>query len=135
MNKLPKHIILFDGICNLCNGAVQFVFKYDRKKIFHFASLQSNSGQKLLKKYGLNTNDLDTFVYIKNEKYFTRSKAGLLVLNDLGGIWKLFSIIKFLPEKFLDFIYDKIAKNRYRIFGKKDQCSMVEIDLNDKILK
>jgi len=135
MKTYPDHIILFDGICNLCNGTVRFVSKRDKKKIFHFASLQSNSGQDLLKRYGLKTNDLDTFVYISEGKHFTRSRAGLMVLSDLGGIWKLFSLLKFLPEKFLDFIYNKIAKNRYRIFGKKDQCSMMELDLKENILK
>jgi len=135
MDNFPNHIILFDGMCNLCNGAVRFVSKRDKKKIFHFASLQSNSGQALLEKYGLSTDDLDTFVYINNGKHFTRSKAGLMVLNELGGIWKLFSFLKFLPAKFLDFIYNKIAKNRYRIFGKKAQCMMMEIDLEERILK
>lgn len=135
MDNFPNHIILFDGICNLCNGAVKFVSKRDKKKIFHFASLQSNSGQLLLKKHGLSTDDLDTFVYINLGKHFTKSKAGLMVLNDLGGIWKLFSFLKFLPTKFLDFIYNKIAKNRYRVFGKKSQCTMMEIDLKERILK
>ena len=134
MPNFPNHIILFDGICNLCNGAVKFVVKRDKKKVFHFASLQSNSGQKLLKKYGLSTDDLDTFVYIKNGKHFTKSKAGLMVLNDLGGIWKFFSYVKFLPEKPLDFVYNQIAKNRYRIFGKKKQCTMTEIDLETRNL-
>jgi predicted DCC family thiol-disulfide oxidoreductase YuxK len=135
MDNIPEHIILFDGVCNLCNGAVKFVNKHDKKKIFHFASLQSNSGQKLLNKYGLSTSDLDTFVYIKSGEYYTRSKAGLMVLNDLGGIWKLFCFLKFPSAKFLDFIYNKIAKNRYRIFGKKTRCTMMEIDLKERILK
>jgi predicted DCC family thiol-disulfide oxidoreductase YuxK len=135
MDNIPEHIILFDGVCNLCNGAVMFVSKHDKKKIFHFASLQSNSGQTLLKKYGLSTSDLDTFVYIKSGEYYTRSKAGLMVLNDLGRFWKLFSYLKFLPEPFLDFIYNKVAKNRYRIFGKKNHCTMMEIDLQERILK
>jgi len=135
MKKFPDHIILFDGVCNLCNGAVKFVSTYDRKKIFHFASLQSNSGQELLKKYGLSTDELDTFVYINKNQCFTRSTAGLMVLNDLGGIWKLIGFLKFFPIRFLDFLYNKIAKNRYRIFGKKDSCSMIEIDLNERILK
>ncbi|HEY9113695.1 MAG TPA: DCC1-like thiol-disulfide oxidoreductase family protein [Bacteroidales bacterium] len=135
MEKFPNHIILFDGVCNLCNGAVKFVSRRDKHKIFHFASLQSLSGQALLKKYGLSTDDLDTFVYIKDGRHFIRSKAGLMVLSDLGGIWKFFSILKFLPAIFLDFIYNKIAKNRYRIFGKKNQCTMMEIDLEERILK
>lgn len=135
MRKFPDHIILFDGVCNLCNGAVKFVCRHDRKKIFHFASLQSNSGQELLKKYGLSADELDTFVYINKNQCYTRSAAGLEVVKDLGGIWKLLLFLKFFPAKFLDFLYTKIALNRYRIFGKKDSCTMMEIDLNERILK
>jgi predicted DCC family thiol-disulfide oxidoreductase YuxK len=135
MKKFPEHIILFDGVCNLCNGVVKFVSKHDKRKIFHFASLQSETGKFILEKFGLDVNNLDTFVYVRNGQCFTRGNAGLMVLNELGVVWKLKSIMHVLPDKMINFLYNMIAKNRYLIFGKKDHCTMMEIDLDKRFLK
>ncbi|MBN1790973.1 MAG: thiol-disulfide oxidoreductase DCC family protein [Bacteroidales bacterium] len=117
-----KHILLFDGVCNLCIGVVNFVIKRDAKEKLMFAALQSESGQALLKKYGLSTHDFDSFVFISGEEYYIKSSAGLRVLKELGGVWMLFYALIILPVPIRDFIYDMVAKTRYRIFGKRDTC-------------
>ena len=90
MNNKGNHLLLFDGVCNLCNGMVQFIIKRDKKEKFKFASLQSESGQAVLKQFGLPTNDFDSFVFITGDNYFLKSSAVLHVLKELGGIWKVF---------------------------------------------
>ena len=120
MNDSNQRILLFDGVCNLCNRIVQFTIKRDPKGRFKFASLQSESGKALLKKFGLPADDFDSFVFINGNNYFLKSTAGLQVLKELGGVWKLFYVFIIVPRAWRDFIYDHIAKRRYRIFGKRD---------------
>lgn len=122
MNNNESHILLFDGVCNLCNRIVKFTIKRDPKEKFKFAALQSVSGQALLKKFDLPLNDFDSFVYITNNKYYRKSAAGLHVLKDLGGIWKIFYVLIIIPRRIRDFFYTIIAKTRYKIFGKRDTC-------------
>lgn len=122
MDNSPTHILLFDGVCNLCNSIVQFTIKRDPKAKFKFASLQSESGQSLLKQFGLPTNDFNSFVYIQGNKYFLKSSAGLNVLKELGGFWKVFYVFIIIPRPLRDFVYNIIAKTRYNIFGKQDTC-------------
>ena len=117
-----ENILLFDGYCNLCSRLVNFIIKRDKKAKFFFVSLQSASGQSLLKKFGLPTDDFDSVVYIRSDKYFLKSSAILHILKDLGGIWKLFFIFIIVPNFVRDFIYKIIAKTRYKIFGRHDSC-------------
>lgn len=133
-NAMNQAVLLFDGYCNLCNGLVQFVLKADKKKKFLFASLQSESGQALLKKFDLPINDLNTFVLIIDDKYYIKSTAGLLVLKELGGFWKLFYVFILIPRPLRDFVYNKIAKYRYKIFGKRNTCMIPTTELNDRFL-
>lgn len=130
-----KRILLFDGVCNLCNGIVQFTIKRDPEGKFKFASLQSESGQTLLKERGLPTNDYDSFVYIKGDNYFLKSSAGLHVLRDLGGIWQLFYVFIIFPKPLRDFIYGLIAKTRYKIFGKRETCMIPTPELKERFLE
>ncbi|MBV7506582.1 thiol-disulfide oxidoreductase DCC family protein [Bacillus sp. sid0103] len=116
-------IILFDGVCNLCNSSVQFIIKRDSAGYFKFASLQSQTGQTLLKKHGLN-NDLNSFVLIENDKVYLKSSAALRVCSKLGTVWRIFSIFRFLPSFIRDFLYDIVAKNRYKWFGKEESCML-----------
>ena len=134
MSNSQQHILLFDGVCNLCNSIVQFTIKNDPKGKFKFASLQSESGQALLKNLGLPTDDLDSFVFIKGNNYFLKSSAGLNVLKELGGIWKLFYILIIFPKPLRDFVYGLIAKTRYRIFGKRDVCMVPTDELKQRFL-
>lgn len=122
MGNNEEHILLFDGVCNLCNSIVQFTIKRDPKGKFKFASLQSASGQSLLKKFHLPTDDFNSFVFIKGEKLFLKSSAGLHVLKELGGVWKFFYGFIIVPRPVRDFIYMIIAKTRYKIFGKQRTC-------------
>ncbi|MCL6572356.1 MAG: thiol-disulfide oxidoreductase DCC family protein [Bacillus sp. (in: Bacteria)] len=118
-----KRIILFDGVCNLCNSSVQFILKRDPNGNYKFASLQGDCGQMLLKKHGLNTN-LTSFVLIEDEKVYVKSSAALRVCSKLVGAWKMLSIFQILPPFFRDLIYDVVATNRYKWFGKRDSCML-----------
>jgi len=129
-----KSIILFDGVCNLCSSIVRFIIKRDKQGLFLFSALQSESGQQLLKKYGLSESDFNSFVLIKNDKCYQKSTAGLILLHDLGGLWNFFYIFRFIPVVIRDFIYDLVAKYRYRIFGKKDTCMIPDKDLLSRFL-
>ena len=119
---MQQQVILFDGVCNFCSFWVNFVIKKDKKDIFRFAALQSETGEKYLKKFGLNIADPDTFVLIDGENYFIKSTAALKVARELKSWLKISYPLIFLPISFRDFLYDLIAKNRYKIFGKKDVC-------------
>ena len=134
MSNNEAHILLFDGVCNLCNSIVQFIIKRDPKGKFKFSSLQSESGQALLRQFGLPTNDFDSFVFISGDKYFLKSSAGLHVLKELGGVWKVFFIFIIFPRPLRDFIYNIIAKTRYRIFGKRDTCMVPTPDIKQRFL-
>lgn len=131
-NKNP--VLLFDGVCNLCNGAVQFVIKNDKKKQFRFAALQSEAGMAFSKKYNLPVENIDTFVLISNDKYYTRSDAALKVAKMLGGVWSLAYVFIIIPKTVRDAVYNWVAKNRYRWFGKKDQCMIPTPELRDRFL-
>lgn len=135
MSDKETHILLFDGVCNLCNSMVQFSIKRDPKEKLKFASLQSESGQKLLKKFGLPTDDFHSFVFIKGDKYFLKSSAGLHVLKELGGVWKLFYILIIFPRPMRDFFYNIIAKTRYNIFGKRDVCMIPTSEIKKRFLE
>ncbi|TAE46510.1 MAG: thiol-disulfide oxidoreductase DCC family protein [Cytophagales bacterium] len=130
-----KNIILFDGVCNLCNGAVKFIIKNDTKNEFQFASLQSKTGQELLEKHHLSTTNLDSFVLISDEKYFTRSTAALKVCQKLGKFWQLLYVFIIVPTFIRNFFYDYIAKNRYRWFGKNDACMMPTQAIKSRFLE
>ncbi len=114
-----ERIVLFDGVCNLCNGTVRFIIKRDKKKRFLFATLQSGAGQALLTRYGLPAADQSTVVYLKNGIPYVKSRAVLEILKDLGNGWKLFYILIVIPPVIRDFVYGVVAKYRYRVFGSR----------------
>jgi predicted DCC family thiol-disulfide oxidoreductase YuxK len=115
-------IILFDGVCNLCNSSVQFILKRDRRGKFRFASLQGPAGQALLQRSGLPANHLDSFVLVENNKVYTRSSGALRVLWLLGGAWSLLYSLMIIPRPVRDGVYDWVARHRYRWFGKEESC-------------
>ncbi|WP_273852699.1 thiol-disulfide oxidoreductase DCC family protein [Guptibacillus spartinae] len=115
------NIILFDGICNLCNGLVKFMFKYDKKAVFSFASLQSEMAKDLLKEAGI-TEVPDSVIVIREGKALVKSEAALYIIQKLGGFFRLLLILRFLPLSLRNKIYDEIAKRRYKWFGKKESC-------------
>ena len=127
-------IILFDGVCNLCNRAVQFVIKRDNKNYFRFASLQSDIGQQILRQYTLPTNITDSFLLVENEKVFDRSTAALRVLKQLKNLWPFLYAFIIVPKFMRDAVYNFIARNRYRWFGKTDECMLPTPELQSKFL-
>ena len=117
-----KQIILFDGVCNFCNFWVNFVIKRDKKDLFRFTALQSVKAKELTSRFNIDITNLDTFVLIKGEKFFTKSTAALMVCKELNSLVKILFPLIILPKFLRDFIYDLIAKNRYKLFGKRDTC-------------
>lgn len=115
-------ILLIDGKCNLCHGITRFVIKRDPAAMFRFASLQSEQGQRLLRKGGLSESDLDTFVMIENGRYYKKSTAALRVCRKLGGAWSFLYVGIVVPLAIRDRVYDFIAKRRYRWFGHHESC-------------
>ena len=117
-----KPIILFDGICNLCNNAVQFIIRHDSDEKFLFASLQSEFGQQLIKQYNLPSENFNSFVLLQGNKVFNKSTGALKVAKELKGAWRLLYIFIVVPKFIRDAVYAWIANNRYKWFGKKDAC-------------
>jgi predicted DCC family thiol-disulfide oxidoreductase YuxK len=135
MNKQSTHsIILFDGVCNLCNGAVNFVIKRDPGNVFKFAPLQEKQGALLLKTHAIDIQKLESIVLIENEKVYIKSSAALRITKKLSGLWPLFFVLLIIPSFIRDGIYDIIAKNRYKWFGKKEQCMIPTPGLKEKFL-
>ncbi|MFA6572450.1 MAG: thiol-disulfide oxidoreductase DCC family protein [Bacteroidota bacterium] len=130
-----ENIILFDGICNLCNGIVKFIIKRDSKRTFKFASLQSETGQSFLFKFGLNPIFFQTIIYIRDNSYFIESAAVLNILKDLGSGWKMFYVLIVIPKFIRDFFYRIISKTRYKIFGKCKTCIVPTPDIKDRFLE
>lgn len=129
-----RKIILFDGICNLCNQSVQFVIEHDKKNQFLFASLQSDFGQKFLKENNLDAENFESMIYIEDEKIYTKSSAPLKISKHLDGIISILSIFIVVPKPIRDFVYNFIAKNRYNWFGKNDSCWIPTKELNARFL-
>ncbi len=127
-------IILFDGVCNLCNSSVNFIIDNDRKNIFKFASLQSESGSMLIEKHNLSAKFIDSVILVDNDRAYIKSDAALRIAAELGGIYKILSFLRFIPKFIRDFFYDIIAKNRYKWFGKKDFCRIPTPELKSKFL-
>ena len=135
---LPKNkkIILFDGVCNLCNTSVQYVIKHDKKDLFRFVALQSETGQRILKHIGISTNNIDSIVlYEPGIAYYYKSNAALEIAKNLGGIFTYGTIFKIIPTSLRDSIYDYVAKNRYKWYGKQDNCMIPTKELKAKFLE
>ncbi len=127
-------IILFDGVCNFCNSAVNFVIKRDKKSVLKFATLQSSIANQLLAKNNLPTNDLSSFVFIENNKIYTRSAAALKVCRYLNGLWPMMYGFMVVPKFIRDGIYNWISKNRYQWFGKKEECMVPTAEVKSRFL-
>ena len=125
-------IILFDGVCNFCNGSVNFIIEHDKKNFFKFSPLQSEAGQKYVEKFGLS--DIDSIILVENEKAYTHSTAALRIAKHIGGIWSLLYAFIIVPKPLRDFFYKWFAKNRYRFFGKMDECMIPTPEIRAKFL-
>ena len=133
MNTKSKHkIILFDGLCNLCNTSVNFVIRNDKKGVFRFAPIQTNFGESTLKKYHIKTKDTDSIILIDKDKYYIKSTAALHIAKELAGAYPLLFCFMIVPKFIRNLIYDLVAKNRYKWFGKKESCMIPTPELKDK---
>ncbi len=130
----PQPVILFDGVCNFCNSAVNFVIKRDKKGIIKFAPLQSDEGMKLLAQYNLPSQDMRSFIFIENNQCFTRSTAALRVCRYLDPLWQLMYGFIIVPRFIRDGIYDWTAKNRYKWFGQKSKCMVPTPEIQSRFL-
>ena len=137
IENLPKHkkIILFDGVCNLCNSSINYVIDHDVDDVFRFVALQSDLGQEIQQYLGIPETNLDSIIlYIPNEAYYVKSTAALKIMQDFKGIWKTSKIFFIIPEWFRNTVYDFIAKNRYKWYGKQDACRVPTAELKEKFL-
>ena len=131
-----KKIVLFDGVCNLCNNAVQFAIRHDRYNQLLFAALQSEAGRELVRERAIDSSKVDSIVFIEpGMAYYTESDAALKIGCEFGGIWKLLQVLELIPKTLRDPLYRWVAKNRYTWFGKRSQCMVPNPELLSKFLK
>ncbi len=136
-SKIPqgKKIILFDGVCNLCNDFVIKVIKKDAKNVFLFAALQSEAGKQIIEHLKINIASTDSIIlYDPDTAYYIKSSAALRIMKEFSGFWKLMQVFTVLPKRFNDVFYDLIARNRYKWFGKKESCMIPTPELKAKFL-
>ena len=137
MIQLPKHkqLVLFDGVCNLCDASVQYIIKHDKNDIFLFTALQSEVGQQIIKEFNIDTNKIDSIILYSNEHGISyKSTAALKIASKLGFPRNLLSVFWIIPAIIRNWIYDYIAKNRYKWYGKKEECMIPTPDLKSKFL-
>ena len=131
---INKPVILFDGVCNLCSGSVQFILKKDKKKRFLFASLQSEYGQKLLQQFNLPPDNFNSFILYQEGKIFSKSTGALKMFSLLNG-WGWVNVFWIVPKFIRDAVYNLIANNRYKWFGKKEECWLPTPELRARFLE
>ncbi|MFB6169352.1 MAG: thiol-disulfide oxidoreductase DCC family protein [Haloferacaceae archaeon] len=131
-DALDGPVILFDGVCNLCNAAVRTVVRYDDRGVFRFAPLQSAVGQELLRRHDLPTADFDSVVLVEDGRVSTRSTAALRVCRRLGLPWSLLSPLLAVPAPLRDPFYDLVARVRYRVFGRTDECQVPSSEVRER---
>jgi predicted DCC family thiol-disulfide oxidoreductase YuxK len=129
------NVILFDGVCNLCNGAVNWVIDHDKNNQFKFAALQSAFGKRITEQFGLGNQYLNTIVLLQNGKVYLRATAVLIILKRLGGIYSLAAVLMLIPVPILNFFYNIVAKYRYQWFGKSNTCRVPSASLKDKFFE
>jgi len=128
-----KKIILFDGVCNFCNGSVNFLIRRDFKKVFNFSPLQSDYGRLIIEKLNI-PKQIDSIILVVNDEYYIKSNAVIKIIKELKWYWRILIVVKILPQKTRDAIYDFVANNRYKWFGKKDSCMIPTDDIKARFL-
>ena len=122
MSALTDHLLLFDGVCNLCNASVDLVMRNDSKRRFRFASLQSDVGQRILRDQGFSQTEFESVIYVRNGVLHTKSGAALRIAARLDGLWPILAVFLLIPPFLRDPVYAWIARNRYAWFGKRETC-------------
>ncbi len=138
MNK-QKHVLLYDGVCVLCNRLNAFVLQRDQEGRFAFASLQSSFAENLLKRYGRDATDLDTVYCLAHhrtgqERLLSKAEAALFVLGEIGGLWRILCFLRVFPLPLLNLFYDLVARNRYRVFGRYKACLLPQEDWKERFI-
>ncbi|HET53826.1 MAG TPA: DUF393 domain-containing protein [Ignavibacteria bacterium] len=129
-----KKIILFDGVCNLCNGSVNFLIKRDFKKVFNFSPLQSDYGKLITEKLNI-PKQIDSIILVINDEYYLKSNAVIEIIKELKWYWRIFIVAKIFPQKTRDAIYDFIANNRYKWFGIRKECMIPTEDIKSRFIE
>lgn len=132
---INKKIVIFDGVCNLCDASIQFIIKYDKRDVFRFVSIQSELGKNIVNHIGIDISKIDSIIlYIPNKAYYTKADAVFTVLKEFNNLYCVFYYLKILPNFVKNSLYDFVAKNRYNWFGKKDFCLIPTSELKAKFL-
>ena len=129
-----SHVIIFDGVCNFCNGAINFIIKHDPSSVFVFTPMQSDLAKELIKLNNIGNVGIDTFLLIKNGRTFIWTNAAFEIAKDLGGFWFLFNLLKIIPRPIRDYLYRIFARNRYKLFGRTEVCMKPSEDLNSRFI-
>lgn len=137
MEGLPqnKKIVLFDGFCNLCDSSVQFIIRHDKNDVFRFLPLQSELGQQVIRHIGIDTAKTDSIIlYEPGISYHYKADAAITIAKTIGGIYSLLGLFSWLPKPITNAVYDYVAKNRYKWYGKKEQCMLPSPEIKAKFL-
>ncbi len=131
-DQISPPVVLFDGVCKLCNRSVNFILRIDPTGRMKMASLQSDYGRRVLERHGMKSGPLDSMMLLEGERLTTKSTAVIRISKYLGGAWPLCMIMLIIPRFIRDFLYDVVAKNRYRWFGKFDTCPLPDPEFEDR---
>lgn len=129
------NVILFDGVCKLCNGWSNFIIKYDNQHQFTLCSVQSPEGQQILQYFNMPIDHFDTMLYVEGNRYFEKSDAFLKIVYKLGFPWRILYVFNVIPRSIRNWLYDRIALNRYTLFGKFDSCMLPTKENENRFLK
>ncbi len=138
ISALPKDkkIVLFDGVCNLCNSSVQYIIKHDRKDLFRFVALQSDFGKEIIRYLGIENRNIDSIVlYEPGKAYYYKAEAALRIISELDSFFSILKIFLVIPSVLSNVVYDFIAKNRYNWYGKRESCMIPTEELKSKFLE
>jgi predicted DCC family thiol-disulfide oxidoreductase YuxK len=127
-------IVLFDGVCNLCNGAVQFILRRDPGGGFRFASLQSPFGEELRARLGIDPQAVDSIILVEGDRWYKESDAALRIAHGMSGAWRALGVLRLIPRPLRNAVYRWIARNRYRWFGKQETCWLPTPELRERFL-
>ncbi|MBB1094366.1 thiol-disulfide oxidoreductase DCC family protein [Rhodopseudomonas palustris] len=134
MEKTYQPLIIFDGVCNLCEYSVKFIIKNDRQARFKFVSAQSDRGKELQRLHGVNAFKDGSVILLKDDQVYVKSDAAVEIAKDLDGLWRFLHFLKCIPKPVRDLVYAIISKNRYRWFGRKNQCLLPDKNIKDRFL-
>lgn len=132
--SFQPRIVIFDGVCNFCNGAVNFIIRHDQHRKFQFTPMQTELAQQLTDQYGIHNVGIDTFLLIKQGECYIWTEAALEIASELDGYWYLLNIFRIIPRPVRDFFYRLFARNRYALFGRTDQCMVPSADVRSRFI-